>query len=128
MRKLGMGKSLSVEVTELGQATGNLYTDSNPTAMFTTATAADHAFEQAGAHRSDVGVAELRDCFTVDEMLKGKVLSCLPGAERPVIGVQRRTQRAALQHRSSGGRRHVRASPPAISVCSAASSSAGWMP
>ena len=42
--------------------------------MPTTATAADRAFEQAGVERTDIGVAEVHDCFTVTEMLMMEAL------------------------------------------------------
>jgi acetyl-CoA acyltransferase len=74
LAKLGIDQSQCVEVLGLGQATGNLYTDSDPTAMPTTAEAADRAFNQAGVDRADVGVAEVHDCFTVTEMLMMEAL------------------------------------------------------
>jgi acetyl-CoA acyltransferase len=74
LAKLGIDQAQCVEVLGMGQATGNLYTDSDPTAMPTTAAAADRAFEQAGVDRADVGVAEVHDCFTVTEMLMMEAL------------------------------------------------------
>ena len=74
LSKLGISESQCVEVLGLGQATGSLYTDSDPTAMPTTACAADRAFDQAGINREHIGVAEVHDCFTVTEMLMMEAL------------------------------------------------------
>ena len=67
--KLGIKMDQCVEVKGLGQATGNLYTDSEPTSMPTVAAAAQMAFDQSGVRSNDIQVAEVHDCFTVTEML-----------------------------------------------------------
>ena len=69
LSKLGLHMDQCVEVAGYGQATGNLYTDSNPTTMPTTAAAAQIAWEQSGISPECIGVAEVHDCFTVTEML-----------------------------------------------------------
>lgn len=69
LQKLGKRISDCIEVVGLGQATGNLYTDSDPTEMPTTAAAARAAFKGTGLTAADVNVAEVHDCFNIAEIL-----------------------------------------------------------
>jgi len=69
LKKLGKSPSDAVQVIGLGQATGNLYEDSDPLSLQTTSIAAERAYMQAGIDASEMGVAEVHDCFTVTEML-----------------------------------------------------------
>jgi len=69
LAELGIPIERCVEVKGFSVATGNLYEDSDPTCLHTTAVAANRAFAQAGVHPSAMGVAEVHDCFTVTEML-----------------------------------------------------------
>jgi acetyl-CoA acyltransferase len=74
LSKIGVDMNQCIEVTGFGQATGNLYTDSDPTRMPTTAAAADVAFSQAGIGRDAIDVLEIHDCFTITEMLMMEAL------------------------------------------------------
>jgi len=74
LEKLGKQKHEAIEIIGFSQATGNLYVDSDPTSMATTAAAADRAFELSGVSRDQIGVAEVHDCFTVTEMLMMEAL------------------------------------------------------
>jgi acetyl-CoA acyltransferase len=69
LKELGKKMSDCIELVGLGQATGNLYTDSDPTEMPTTAAAARAAFKNTGLSAADVNVAEVHDCFNMAEVL-----------------------------------------------------------
>jgi acetyl-CoA acyltransferase len=69
LAKLGKRPEDCIELLGLGHATGNLYTDSEPTEMGTTGAAARVAFQEAGVAPADVEVGEVHDCFTVSEIL-----------------------------------------------------------
>jgi acetyl-CoA acetyltransferase len=69
LKKLGKSMNDCIEVIGLGQAAGNLYTDSDPTLMSTTAAAACAAFQNTNLTAKDVNVAEVHDCFNIAEIL-----------------------------------------------------------
>lgn len=69
LKKLGKTVADSMEVIGIGQATGNLYIDGDPTAMPTTANAASKAYEMAQVGPDRMEVAEVHDCFTISEIL-----------------------------------------------------------
>ena len=69
LHKLGKKPEDAVEVIGLGVATGNLYENSDPLSLLTTAVAAENAYAQAGVAPAQIGVAEVHDCFTVTEPL-----------------------------------------------------------
>jgi len=69
LKKLGKSVEDCIEVAGLGHATGNLYEDSDPHELATTAAAAKTAYREAGVAPSDIGVAEVHDCFTITEIL-----------------------------------------------------------
>lgn len=71
-----LGRSLAdtVELIGSGHCTASLYEDSDPTVLGTTAAAAAKAYARAGISASDVGIAEVHDCFTVTELLMYEAL------------------------------------------------------
>jgi acetyl-CoA acyltransferase len=79
LRKLGKHASECIEVLAVGQTAGNLYTDSDPTRMDTTAAAAQVALQGAGLSPCEVQVAEVHDCFNISEVLQ---LEAMGFAER----------------------------------------------
>eukprot|EP00602_Paraphysomonas_sp_CaronLab_P008870 CAMPEP_0185018042 /NCGR_PEP_ID=MMETSP1103-20130426/891_1 /TAXON_ID=36769 /ORGANISM="Paraphysomonas bandaiensis, Strain Caron Lab Isolate" /LENGTH=368 /DNA_ID=CAMNT_0027547719 /DNA_START=231 /DNA_END=1337 /DNA_ORIENTATION=- len=78
LRKIGKPISECIEIIGLGCATGNLYEDSDPTEMPTTAAAAKAAFAEAGVSPDDIGVAEVHDCFTIAEILMMEAIGFAP--------------------------------------------------
>ena len=58
-----------IELIGIGQATGNLYEDSDPLTMATTSAAAARAFAESSKSPQDIEIAELQDCFTISEIL-----------------------------------------------------------
>jgi acetyl-CoA acyltransferase len=74
LRQLGKSESDAIELVALSHATGNLWEDGDFTKLDTTATAAKRAYEQAGLAPSDIGVAEVHDCFTVTELMMTEAL------------------------------------------------------
>ena len=74
LAKLGKHISDCVEVLAVGQTAGNLYTDSDPTTMSTTAAAASIAFSAANLSPKEVNVAEVHDCFNISEILQLEAL------------------------------------------------------
>jgi acetyl-CoA acyltransferase len=85
LAKLGKQPSDAVEVLAIGEATGNLYEDGDPTRLETTEVAAARAFGAARLRPDQIGVAEVHDCFTITEILMLEAL-----------GFARRGQGAAL--------------------------------
>jgi acetyl-CoA acyltransferase len=71
---LGKKPSEAIEVIGLSYAAGNLYKDSDPLTMDTTAHAATAAFGQANVKPSQIQVAEVHDCFNVTEILMSEAL------------------------------------------------------
>lgn len=69
LQKLGKKLSDCIEIVGFGQTAGNLYTDSDPTEMPTTAAAARLAFQNTNLKASDVNIAEVHDCFNIAEIL-----------------------------------------------------------
>lgn len=69
LSKLGKKQSDAIELIGLGVATGNLYENSDPLSLLTTAYAAENAYAQAGVAPEQIGIAEVHDCFTVTEPL-----------------------------------------------------------
>ncbi len=69
LRKLGKSESDAIEIVALSHATGNLWEDGDLTKLDTTAAAAKRAYAAAGMSPSDIGVAEVHDCFTVTELM-----------------------------------------------------------
>lgn len=69
LKKLNKRPEDCIELIGLGHATGNLYADSHPAEMDTTAYAARVAFQDAEIQPLDLEVAEVHDCFTISEVL-----------------------------------------------------------
>lgn len=69
LRQLGLTEADVVEIVGTGHAVASLYQDSDPTRFGTSARAASAALAGAGISASDVGIAEVHDCFTVAELL-----------------------------------------------------------
>lgn len=74
LKKIGKSPSDCIELVGIGQACGNLYTDSDPTEMSTTAAAAKMAFSSAGIDPSDIQLTEVHDCFNISEVLQLEAL------------------------------------------------------
>jgi acetyl-CoA acyltransferase len=74
LKKLGKSLSDAVELVGIGHATGNLYEDSDPLTLDTTAAAANRAYGMAGVSANDIDVAEVHDCFTITEVLMMEAL------------------------------------------------------
>lgn len=83
LAKLGKSKEDAVEIMGLGQATGNLYEDTDATELPTTAVAAARAYAQSGVSAEQIGVAEVHDCFTVTELLMMEALGFAAKGEAP---------------------------------------------
>jgi acetyl-CoA acyltransferase len=81
LRKLGKTEADCVEVLSVGHSTGNLWEDSDPLELGTTASAAQKAYAGAGVSASDIGVAEVHDCFTITEALMCEALGFAPRGE-----------------------------------------------
>ena len=69
LAKLGKRQEEAIELLGISHATGNLYEDRDPLVMDTTAHAVSHVYAEAGIGASDIGVAEVHDCFTITELL-----------------------------------------------------------
>lgn len=69
LHKLGKLPSDCIELIGIGQATGNLYKDSDPLTMATSSAAAARAFAESNISAHDIEIAELHDCFTISEVL-----------------------------------------------------------
>jgi acetyl-CoA acyltransferase len=69
LQKLGKTEADAIEVLALAHCTGNLYEDGDPLVMDATAHAAQQVYAAAGLGPSDIGVAEVHDCFTITELL-----------------------------------------------------------
>ena len=69
LQKLGLSKDGLVELKSWGFATSGLAQVDDYTQLNNAAAAANEAFASAAIDRSDVGVIELHDCFTVTEWL-----------------------------------------------------------
>lgn len=78
LSKIGKRPENCIELIGIGQAAGNLYTDSDPLEMDTTAHAASVAIKQSGVKLADVQVVELHDCFTVSEILMMEAIGFAP--------------------------------------------------
>jgi acetyl-CoA acyltransferase len=78
LKKLQVNPHDCIEFLGLGHATGNLYVDSDPTHMSTTAAAACHAFKDSGISVKDIDVVELHDCFSITEILMMEALGFAP--------------------------------------------------
>ena len=74
LRKIGKTEADAIEVLGFGASTGNLYADSNPLALDTTASAAAKAYGATGLRPEQIGVAEVHDCFTITELLMTEAL------------------------------------------------------
>ncbi len=74
LKKLGKTPADAIELVAVSHATGNLYEDGNALELTTTATAANRAYAAAGIRASDVGVAEVHDCFTLTELMMYEAL------------------------------------------------------
>ena len=74
LKKLGKTPADAIELVALSHATGNLYEDGDPLELTTTVTAARRAFHAAGLRSTDIGVAEVHDCFTLTELLMYEAL------------------------------------------------------
>lgn len=66
---LGLTEADAVEIVGRGHAVASLYEDGDPTELSTVKKAVGQAYDSAGIKVSDVGVAEIHDCFTVAELL-----------------------------------------------------------
>lgn len=81
LTQLGISKEDCTEVVGSSIATGNLYVDSDPLALHTTAAAANNAYAEAGATAADVDVGEVHDCFTITEILMYEALGFAKNGE-----------------------------------------------
>ncbi len=71
---LGLSESDAIEVAGLGVSTASLYEDGDALRLETTARAARVAYSASGVSPSEVGVAEVHDCFTITELLMMEAL------------------------------------------------------
>lgn len=74
LRRLGKTPSDAIELISLAQTTGNLWADGDPLVLEATRLAAQQAYAAAGLAPSDIGVAEVHDCFTITELLMYEAL------------------------------------------------------
>jgi acetyl-CoA acyltransferase len=74
MRKIGRAAPQCVEIVACEVATASLAEDPAPTRLDNTALAARRAYERAGIKPSEIQVAEVHDCFTVNEILMYEAL------------------------------------------------------
>jgi acetyl-CoA acyltransferase len=74
LRAMGKTEADAVEIVSYGHSTASLYEDGDLTQLHTTASAAKKAYALAGISASDIGVAEVHDCFTVTELLMYEAL------------------------------------------------------
>jgi acetyl-CoA acyltransferase len=104
LRRLGKTPADAVEVLGVGQATGNLFVDGDPLSMPTTAKAAERAYAAAGVRPTDVGVAEVHDCFSIAEILMYEALGfAAPGQGATLIREGRTTLSGDLPVNTGGG-------------------------
>ncbi len=86
LRRLGRPRSDAIEVVALSHTTGNLWEDSEPTRLDTTAVAALRVMQDAGITVGEVDVAEVHDCFTVTELLMMEAMGfSKPGAAAAMV-------------------------------------------
>ncbi len=74
LKRLGKTEADAIEVIGLSHATGDLWTDDDESRLHTTAAAAERLYGETGLAASDVGVAEVHDCFTITELLMYEAL------------------------------------------------------
>jgi acetyl-CoA acetyltransferase len=92
LAKLGLSTSDAVEVLAVAHTTGNLWEDANPVTMDTTAAAAAQAYATAGIRPSDLGVAEVHDCFAVTELLMYEALGFAEAGQAAALVREGRTE------------------------------------
>lgn len=78
LKKLGRSPADCVEIVSYAQATGALGKVSDYTRMGTTERAVAEAFSDTGLKPSDMGVAEVHDCFSVTECLMAEAIGFTP--------------------------------------------------
>jgi acetyl-CoA acyltransferase len=74
VRALGLNPDDCIEVVSYAQATSPLGRVTDYTRLDNTKRAADEAYADTGLSPSDMGVAEVHDCFAVTEVLMGEAL------------------------------------------------------
>lgn len=74
LKKLGKRVEDAVEIVSYGHATAPLDETTDPLVLSTSRRAVEEAFGDAGVTSSNVGVAEVHDCFSVTELLMYEAL------------------------------------------------------
>eukprot|EP00331_Platyophrya_macrostoma_P019322 CAMPEP_0176461958 /NCGR_PEP_ID=MMETSP0127-20121128/34968_1 /TAXON_ID=938130 /ORGANISM="Platyophrya macrostoma, Strain WH" /LENGTH=425 /DNA_ID=CAMNT_0017853757 /DNA_START=30 /DNA_END=1307 /DNA_ORIENTATION=- len=102
--KINAAKEKLVEVLAVQCSAGNLYADSEPTRMSTSADAARKAFALAGKKPSDIQIAEVHDCFTIAELLMYEALGiCEYGCAKDLIRSGATTLEGRIPVNTGGG-------------------------
>lgn len=95
LARLGKSQEDAIELLGISHATGNLYEDRDPLVMDTTAHAVSRVYDEAGIGASDIGVAEVHDCFTITELLmyeaagwcdKGRAIDMVTSGDTAIDG------------------------------------------
>jgi acetyl-CoA acyltransferase len=103
LRKLGKTEADAIEVLAVAHATGNLWEDGDPTRLETVARAAAEAYQAAGVRPSDIGVAEVHDCFTIAEILMMEALGWAPHGQGAALVREGRTDITGDRPVNTGG-------------------------
>jgi sterol carrier protein 2 len=106
LRKFGAGRSVRISGQSLATDLVSSFADSAMDAVGSRIgrIAAERSFEEAGISPQDVDVAELHDCFTVNEVLAYEALGlCKPGGSQEFIESGDNTYGGRCVTNSSGG-------------------------
>lgn len=106
LRKLGAGRAVRISGQSLETDLPSSFTDSamDAVGLGIGRIAAKRAFEEAGISPADVDVAELHDCFTVNEVLAYEALGlCKPGGSKEFIDSGDNTYGGRCVTNPSGG-------------------------
>lgn len=104
LARLGKSRSDAIEVVSLSHATGNLWEDTDPTRLDTSAVAVLRAMQAAALTIGDIDVAEVHDCFTVTELLMMEAMGFAePGGAAAMVAEGRTALDGDLPINTGGG-------------------------
>lgn len=97
LEKIGVDKRDCVELIGFGQAEGDITKEPDDlTYMDTSASAAMKAFEMAGITPSDIGLAEVHDCFTITGLILLESMGFVGKGESPDFVLNGNTMRDGI--------------------------------
>lgn len=81
LKKIGHPKNRHVEILACEVATASIAEDPAPTRLDNTTQAANRAYQLAGMKSNDIQVAEVHDCFSINEILMYEALGFAPAGQ-----------------------------------------------